>query len=205
MNSEATTSTSWSQPGEPAATRVQRYEGTDQDDTFRLFGDDARRAARAGYEAVAHTWEGSALVVTYKFRGVPKPTSRWRGLSRPALGILAGGAFMAIATLLPWATLADASGAIGTRSGIEGYDGLAMIVIGLGIAIFGRTMVRGDNTQRASTTLISSVLSLVFIVADSWNISQSAGTPGVGLVICGLGAVLAGLSSLSVRVRARRA
>jgi hypothetical protein len=193
--------TSWSHAGTPPPTRVERYDGTDQDDTFRLFADDARRAARAGYEAVSHTWEGEALLVTYKFVGLPrKAGSRWADLSIPGLGVLVGGALIALGPLLPWATVIGVDGVPLTRSGVEGVDGLVTIVFGIGIALLGRTMARGDNSHRATLTLFASVLTLVFVVLDSFEITQAvSGTAGVGTLVVGIGALVAGFSSLRLR------
>ena len=198
--------TSWSQAGPPPPTRVERYDGKDQDDTFRLFADDARRAARAGYEAVSHTWEGEVLLVTYKFVGLPrKAGSRWAALSLPGLGVLVGGAFVALGPLLPWATLVDEFNVPTTRSGVEGIDGLVTIIVGIGIALVGRTMARGDNTRRATMTLVFSVLTFVFVVIDTFDITQAAGgMAGLGTLVAGIGAVLASVSSLRIRTAPKR-
>ena len=190
---------SWAQQTPPAPTRIERYQGADQDDTFNSFAEDARRAARAGYEAVGHTWEGETLVVTYKFVAVPrKGASRLSGLSLPALGILLGGALVAFGPVLPWLSAVDQSGVAVSRSGVEGADGLITIFVGLFIALLGRTMARGQNLQRATTTLISSVGIFIFIVLDYVNISQ-LGTVGPGVWVVVVGAVLASVSGLRVR------
>ena len=191
---------SWVQHDPPAPTRIQRYDGADQDDTFRLFADDARRAARAGYEAVSHTWEGETLMVTYKFVGVPrKAGSRWADLSIPGLGIVLGGAVAALGPLLPWATVIDETGFPVFRSGVDGADGFVAIVLGIGIALLGRTMARGDNSRRASTTLFASVLTLIFLVLDTYEITQTAAPAGGGILVAAVGALLAAASSLRIR------
>ena len=197
--------TSWSQAGPPPPTRVERYDGKDQDDTFRLFADDARRAARAGYEAVSHTWEGEVLLVTYRFVAVPrKAGSRWADLSLPGLGVLVGGAFVALGPLLPWATLIGSDGVAVTRSGVEGIE-IFVTIVGMAIALVGRTMARGDNTRRATMTLVFSVLTFVFVVVDTFDITQAAGgMAGLGTLVAGIGALLASVASLRIRTAPKR-
>jgi len=177
----------------------------------RLFGEDARRAARAGYEAVSHTFDGNTLLVTYKFRGVPREGSsgRWSGLSRSGLGVMLGGALVALGPVLLWATVVDSDGVtLVTRTGVEGIDGLVTIVIGIGIAILGRTMIRGANLERAGLTLTASALTFVFMIADYYEITQAGGTTSIGMFISTLGALVATTSSLrlrpSLRTRATR-
>jgi peptidoglycan/LPS O-acetylase OafA/YrhL len=117
---------------------------------------------------------------------------------------MAGGALVALAALLPWATLVGPDGTAVTSS-VEGIYGLVTLFVGLWIAIVGRTMVRGANSHRAKVTLVTAVLMLIFVVAVTYNITQSGATPGVGTLVAGLGAVVAGGASLRVRGSVKRA
>ena len=194
---------SWSQVGTPAPIRLERYHGTDENDTFNKFGADARLAARAGYEAVSHSWETDTLVVQYRFRGTPGTRrSRLAGISIPGFGVMLGGAIVAFGAILPWVVATDASGL--SRLGTDGPDGLVAILFGLSLAVVGRTMVRGQNSHRATWSLASSVLTVVFIFADYVQIT-AAGTPGIGLLVCSTGAVIAAVASLRIRLTASHA
>jgi hypothetical protein len=48
---------------------IQRYEGRSQEETLRLFADDALRARDSGYRPADQTWDGAALLVTYQYVG----------------------------------------------------------------------------------------------------------------------------------------
>jgi hypothetical protein len=197
----------------PAPIRVERYDGPDQEAALRRFAEDADRAAKAGYEVMSQVWEGGTLLVTYRHTGATRATAASGELSIPGMGIVAGGALVAVGSILPWVTAVGGFGISVSRSGIEGGDGLLTIVLGIGIALLGLTMARGEYLSRATVTLIASIVALAVVALDYLDITKRItdassdgvyGSVGVGLWIVGVGAVIGAYSSFRTRSSGRR-
>jgi hypothetical protein len=198
--------------------RIEKYHGETQEAALRKFAEDAARAASAGYEATAQSWDGTALLVTYRFVGVagrgasgtPEPTST--ELLLPAGAVAAGGALIAAGSVLPWVTATGAFGISISRSGVEGGDGLITIGLGIGIGLLGLSMVRGRNLSRWKLAFVASVVTLILIAID-YSVIQGRiddladdsifATIGLGVWVVGIGAVIASLASWRLRSEER--
>jgi hypothetical protein len=119
-----------------------------------------------------------------------------------------GGLLLALGSILPWATATTGFGATFSRSGIEGGDGLITIVLGIGIALFASTMLRGDNLERWGITFVGAVVALVLLVIDYVSISDNikanasdavVASVGIGVWVAGIGALMAAGGALRSR------
>src|SRR5688572_3598912 len=55
-----------------APIHIQKYEGGSQEESLRLFADDALKARQMGYRPADQTWDGTALLVTYQHVGLAR-------------------------------------------------------------------------------------------------------------------------------------
>lgn len=53
-----------------APIHIQKYSGATQEESLRLFAQDAARAAAVGYRPADQTWDGTSLLVTYQYVGI---------------------------------------------------------------------------------------------------------------------------------------
>lgn len=189
-----------------APIRIQRYDGSSQEDALRRFAADAPDAAAAGYHPSAQTWEGTSLLVTYARRESAQQSS---GLLIPAGAVAAGGILVAAGSVMPWITATGGFGISVTRSGIEGGDGLITIVLGIGLALTGLAMVRGQNLRLWGASLLMSVVTLVLIAIDYVSLNDRIKTMaaeatifasiGIGIWLVAAGGFIAAVASLAIR------
>jgi len=120
-----------------------------------------------------------------------------------ALVALAGGALLALGSVLPWATLSTGLGST-SFAGTEG-DGMFTLAFG---AIALLVAVAGFNGNRGAfaTVAVAGIVALVFV---GWEISNMAegvadvegdgirATIGTGLWVAGLGAILAAVGGIA--------
>lgn len=197
--------------------RIQKYVAASQEAALQAFAADSSDAAAAGYEPVGQTWEGTTLLVTYRFVGTSaarhEPAGQQRELLIPAGALVAGGVLVAVGSVLPWITAIGGFGITVSRSGVEGGDGLITVILGVAIGLFGLTMLRGRNLDRWRLAFLTSAATLVLIGFDYLLIEQRVkdvnrgdnvfASVGLGIWTVGIGALIATYSSWRIRDEAR--
>lgn len=188
--------------------RVSKYEGQTQEEALRRFAEDSSQAAGAGYEPASQTWEGSTLLVTYRYVGA-RTGQGSAELYLPAIAVLLGGAIVAVGSVLPWVTAIGGFGVTVSRSGVEGGDGLITIGLGILIALLALTMIRGENLARWRGALILSAAAAALMVVDYFiiegrirdiNRGQTVfASIGLGVWVTGIGAAIALIASVRIR------
>lgn len=194
--------------------RIEKYYGETREAALRKFAEDAQRAADAGYESTGQTWDGTTVLVTYRFTGVGGPAGANAALGNaselliPAATVAIGGVLVVVGSVLPWVTATGAFGISVSRSGVEGGDGLLTIALGIGIGLLGLTMVRGRNLERWRVAFIASAVTLALIVLDYFVIQDRIddlsddsifASVGLGVWIVGIGALIATYGSWRLR------
>ena len=117
--------------------------------------------------------------------------------------VLAGAAIVAVGSLLPWATITTAFGTL-QRNGTDG-DGDGLITLLLAGAIVFVTLIGQRTRLSAIVVLVLAAIAFMVVAYDMSNLRENLGevesrfataSVGVGMYVCGAGALLAGAGSI---------
>lgn len=203
----------------PSRVEIRTYREATAEASANAFALDAAEAERFGWTATSHTWDGPSLTVVYQpGRGAAGQARRRRVLRLPTVrlgiprfgkGIAIGGLLMGLGALLPWIE-ASAAFAVLRRGGLDGLDGMAVLVIA-GILVIAGVATRRDD-RAWLVALVAALAGLGAGLLGFWDAnsqisaaSEAIGARiGIGLWLSLAGAIVSLVSSVLAYFDARR-
>lgn len=138
------------------------------------------------------------------------PTATAQDVSLSAVVVLVGGGMYSIGSALPWISVTAPFVGTVTKSGLEGGDGIATLILGLLMALLGIARLTGNRGAGSKVAMvILCVMAFALAIFEAVNIGdrianldsayRSLATVGIGLWLMIVGGGIASVGSLSLR------